>query len=161
MMTTFTYIPIGVIRTPFKLAKGIPIQSAFSDEQGTIELFPQFKEGLKDLDGFSHIILLYHFHQTTEWKPLVRPFLDKEEHGIFAVRAPPRPNPIGLSTVRLEKIEDTTLFVRGVDVIDGTPLLDIKPYVPKFDNFSEATEGWLPKTENKTEPPLADERFSK
>jgi len=141
---TISYTPIGFIRTPFEQPKGMPIQAAYApDAEGIIELEPAYAAGLKDLDGFSHITLLYHFHRSPGHALQVKPFLDSEERGIFAVRAPRRPNPIGLSVVRLERIEGSRLFVRGVDMLNGTPLLDIKPFVPAFDTRDVERVGWL------------------
>ena len=141
---------------------GTPIQSTFSkDGKGTVELFPQFKHGLKDLKGFSHIILLYHFHKSKGYDLLCRPFLDEVERGLFATRAPRRPNPIGLSIVRLEKISGTTLSVASLDVLDETPLIDIKPYIPQFDSLTSSQVGWFEKALRKKKHLVrADDRFS-
>jgi tRNA (adenine37-N6)-methyltransferase len=141
---SISFTPIGFIRTPFDQPKGMPIQAAYApDVEGTVELDVAYTSGLKDLDGFSHIMLLYHFHRSAGYALQVKPFLDDEERGIFAVRAPRRPNPIGLSVVRLERVEGNVLFVRGVDMLDGTPLLDIKPFVPAFDTREVERVGWL------------------
>ncbi len=138
------YRPIGVIRTPFKDARGVPIQpTAARGVRGLVEVFPEYAEGLKDLEGFSHVILVYHFHLVKTYRLLVVPFLDSEARGVFATRAPARPNPIGISVVRLLKVEGNVLHVEDVDIIDGTPLLDIKPYVPQFDSRPQAKIGWL------------------
>ena len=155
------YNPIGVIHSPFKQLVGIPIQTAFSkDGEGTVELFPQFKQGLKDLEGFSHIILIYHFHKSKGYDLLCRPFLDKVKRGLFATRAPSRPNPIGLSLVRLQGINDNVLQVSSLDVIDGTPLIDIKPYIPQFDAPKEVKVGWFEKAFRKKHPTfVSDSRF--
>ena len=146
-MTTdgpISYTPIGVIHTPFDHPQGMPIQAAYAlDVEGTVELDPAHSAGLKDLDGFSHIILLYHFHRSAGYALRVKPFLDDEERGLFSVRAPRRPNPIGLSVVELLRIEGNTLFIRGIDMLDGTPLLDIKPFVPAFDSHEAVRVGWL------------------
>ena len=154
-------IPIGIIHSPFTQMIGTPIQSAFSkDGKGTVEIFPQFKRGLKDLKGFSHIILIYHFHKSKGYRLLCRPFLDKVERGIFATRAPARPNPIGLSIVRLNKIKDNILSVASLDVLDGTPLIDIKPYIPHFDSLKTLKIGWFEKAfRKKKKAPTADDRF--
>jgi tRNA-Thr(GGU) m(6)t(6)A37 methyltransferase TsaA len=136
--------PIGVIRTPFKKPQGTPIQPpAGRDHVGTVEVLPEYEEGLKDLEGFSHIILVYHFHLSKETPLTVRPFMDNVDHGVFATRAPSRPNPIGVSTVRLEKVEGNILHIRDVDIVDGTPLLDIKPYTPEFEEREGVRIGWL------------------
>jgi len=126
--------PIGVIHTPFKEPQGTPIQpTAAEGVEGRVEVFSEFADGLKDIEGFSHIILLYHFHLCREVKLRVKPFLDDEFRGVFATRAPCRPNPIGFSVVRLLEVRKNILRVCDVDIIDGTPLLDIKPYVHELD----------------------------
>jgi len=128
-----TYYPIGIIHTPFNKLKEMPIQpTGYASGAGTIEIFPQFAEGLKDLAGFSHIYILYHFHKISQTKLTVIPYMVDKPHGIFATRAPSRPNPIGLSLVKLTAIKNNILYVEQIDVLDGTPLLDIKPYVPEF-----------------------------
>jgi tRNA-Thr(GGU) m(6)t(6)A37 methyltransferase TsaA len=138
------YEAIGVIHTPHKTPGEAPIQPSKAGEaRGRVELRQEYGAGLADLDGFSHILLLYHLHRTSGYQLRVVPFLDTRERGLFATRAPWRPNPIGLSVVRLERIERTTLFVRDVDMLDGTPLLDIKPYVPEFDQRKGVRLGWL------------------
>ncbi|HPU86695.1 MAG TPA: tRNA (N6-threonylcarbamoyladenosine(37)-N6)-methyltransferase TrmO [Candidatus Latescibacteria bacterium] len=135
---------IGVIRSPFTKLEGMPIQSAGArDVEGTVEVCPECAEGLKDLDGFSHIYLIYWFHRAPRTELLVVPFLDTEQRGVFATRSPLRPSRIGLSIVELLHVEGRILTVRGVDILDGTPLLDIKPYVPEFDHRPGATSGWL------------------
>ena len=155
------YKPIGIIRSPFKQPEGTPIQAAFSKNgEGTVELFPQFKQGLKDLEGFSHIILIYHFHKSKGYDLLCRPFLDKVKRGLFATRAPNRPNPIGLSIVRLQGINDNILQVSSLDIIDGTPLIDIKPYIPQFDSPCAVKVGWFEKVLRKKKTRIiADNRF--
>ena len=136
--------PIGVIHTPHNDPKGTPIQSiGAKDIKGTITLDPEYVDGIKDLDGFSHIILLYWFHKARPYSLEVLPYLETEKRGLFATRYPSRPNPIGLSVVRLEKIEDNVLHILDVDMLDGTPLLDIKPFIPDADNRLEARIGWL------------------
>ena len=152
--------PIGTIHSPFKELSGMPIQPAgAADVKGTIEVFEEFREGLKDLDGFSHLILLYHFHQSKGFDLSVVPFLDKENRGLFSTRAPWRPNPVGLSIVQLEKVEDLVLHINNVDILDGTPLLDIKPYVPDFDVQAGVRTGWLDKTSKAVSDKKSDERF--
>ena len=143
-MEELTYRPIGVIRTPHKEPKGTPIQPTGAQGiEGTIELNPEYRPGLKDLEGFSHVILLYHFHRAEGYSLQVKPYMDKDTHGVFATRIPGRPNPIGLSVVRLLDIEGGTLRIQDVDILDGTPLLDIKPYVPAFDHRETDRIGWL------------------
>ena len=136
--------PIGLIHTPFSQKDRTPIQPYRSRASGRVELLSEYEEGLSHLEGFSHIILLYFFHSADPgYDLMVTPFLDDEPKGLFATRYPRRPNPIGLSVVRLVRREGRVLHVDGIDVLDGTPLLDIKPYVPPFDAFPEATLGWL------------------
>jgi tRNA-Thr(GGU) m(6)t(6)A37 methyltransferase TsaA len=147
--------PIGIIHSPYKTKEATPIQGKFSPEAiGQVEVYPEYEEGLKDIDTFSHIILLYQFDRAGEIK-LVRPtFLDDEAHGVFASRHPCRPNGLGLTVVRLLKVSSrNTLEVSGIDVLDGTPLIDIKPYIPRFDCFPEASEGWVTSTKERPKPP--------
>ncbi len=120
----------------------MPIQPAFSKAVGQVEVFPEYAEGLQDLDGFSYVILIYALHRSSGFSLRVKPFLDDVARGVFATRHPRRPNPIGLSTVRLLSCRDNILEVDGIDVLDGTPLLDIKPYVPDFDLKIGARAGW-------------------
>jgi tRNA-Thr(GGU) m(6)t(6)A37 methyltransferase TsaA len=151
---------IGVIHSPFREAKGTPIQPAFAKEaQGIVELLPEYAEGLKDLEGFERIWLIYWFDRAREYKLRVVPYMDTVEHGLFATRAPSRPNPIGMSPVKLERIEGSRLFISDMDILDGTPLLDIKPYSPRFDCFDVKRHGWLQTTT--AENHKADERFHK
>ncbi|MBW2357538.1 MAG: tRNA (N6-threonylcarbamoyladenosine(37)-N6)-methyltransferase TrmO, partial [Deltaproteobacteria bacterium] len=133
-MTDIKYSPIGVIHSPFERPNGTPIQPAGAKGiNGSVEVFPQYTEGLKDVEGFSHIILIYHFHLSGESSLTAKPYMDTESHGVFAMRGPSRPNSIGISVVRLVKVEENILRIEDVDIVDGTPLLDIKPYVPEFD----------------------------
>jgi tRNA-Thr(GGU) m(6)t(6)A37 methyltransferase TsaA len=139
----FTLRPIGVIHSPFADKNLTPIQPSRSQAIGAVELFPEFAEGLDGLEGFSHIILLYLFDRAEGFSLRVQPFLDDHSHGVFATRYPCRPNPLGLSIVRLLKRDGNRLEIEGVDVLEGTPLLDIKPYVPNFDVFpGEIHTGW-------------------
>ncbi len=158
------FVQIGTIRTPFTQATGTPIQGALSgDQDGEIIMMPAFMEGLQDLDGFSHLILIYAFHKLEGHKLKVKPYLDTCERGIFATRSPCRPNPIGMTVVRLIGVDGGRLKVRGVDMLDGTPLLDIKPSVPLFDYSENVRCGWYEphlKRLKKTEAvPVADDRF--
>lgn len=155
------YQPIGVIHTPFSTLEGMPIQPSGADKVNAIvEVWQEYEEGLKDLKGFSHLILIYHFHQSRGFDSHVIPFLDTKPRGVFATRAPKRPNPIGLSTVRLHKVEGTRLHVRGIDVLDGTPLLDIKPWVPEFDQPPDTVQtGWLEEKALKAAREKSDSRF--
>jgi tRNA-Thr(GGU) m(6)t(6)A37 methyltransferase TsaA len=144
MFTEIIIRPIGIIKTPFTEIAQMPIQpSGAMNVLGTIELDPDFTEGLKDLEGFSHIILLYHFHKITTPKLSVVPFMDTVARGIFATRSPARPNAIGISTVKLLHIEGNVLFLEGVDMLNGSPLIDIKPFFARFDNRENAVSGWL------------------
>jgi len=139
-----TYHPIGILRSPFTDLRQMPIQpTGEASDLGSAEVFPQFAEGLKDIEGFSHVILLYHLHEVKVATLAVTPFPGSEPRGIFATRAPSRPNPIGVSVVKLLRLEGNRLYFSGLDVLDGTPLLDIKPYVPEFDGPSEVRIGWL------------------
>ena len=138
--------PIGIIHTPYKEPKGIPIQGRFEkNTTGQIELFPEYQQGLKDIEGFSHLILIYYFNRAKEEKLIGRPFLEDELHGIFAIRSPIRPNHIGFSVVKLEKMENNIITFSEVDILDNTPLLDIKPYVSHFDARENVKNGWLEK----------------
>ncbi|MHA1167851.1 MAG: tRNA (N6-threonylcarbamoyladenosine(37)-N6)-methyltransferase TrmO [Candidatus Hodarchaeales archaeon] len=139
-----TFKQIGTIHTPFTDLKGMPIQPTGAiNITGTVKIWKEYKDGLKDLDGFSHIFLIYQFHQAKKTSLVVKPFLDDKQHGIFATRGPTRPNAIGLSIVELLDISGCTLRVSGVDIVDDTPLLDIKPYVPRFDARENVRVGWL------------------
>ena len=154
------YHPIGIIHSPFKDLEGMPIQpTGETSAPGTIEIYPEYAQGLKDLEGFSFIILLYHLHQVSRSSLVVTPFLDSETRGIFATRAPSRPNPIGLSIVKLVNIDGSMLYVENLDVLDGTPLLDLKPYVPEFDWRPDARIGWLESIKAKISKTRSDDRF--
>ncbi len=156
----YTVKPIGVIRTPFKEVRGVPIQASVAkDAEGVVEVYPEYVDGLKDLDVFSHIILIYYFHLIKEYSLLVKPYLDTDLRGLFSTRAPSRPNPIGLSVVRLMEVKDDILHVRDVDIVDGTPLLDIKPYIPEFDVRENVRIGWLEKRIHKLPQSKDDGRF--
>ena len=139
-----TYHPIGILHSPFSDLKEMPIQpTGGASSPGTAEVLPEFTSGLKDLEGFSHVILLYHLHKVRRVDLTVTPFLGSESRGVFATRAPTRPNPIGLSIVELVRIEGNCLYLGNIDILDGTPLLDIKPYVPEFDQPVDAKTGWI------------------
>lgn len=157
---TIQLTPIGTIHSPFTDPSEMPIQPAGAKGvKGTITVFDAYAKGLKDLDGFSHLILLYHFHRSRPFKLTVVPFLDDTPRGVFATRAPSRPNPIGLSVVRLDRIDDCQLAIQNVDILDQTPLLDIKPFVPKFDAPSVCRTGWLEKAAQKAAAQKSDQRF--
>lgn len=142
--TEYSCRAIGVARTPFSDPAATPIQAAFSTSRGTVEVFPEFRDGLVALAGFSHLILIYRFHRAASEEIAERPLIDgAKAHGIFATRHFNRPNRLGISVVRLAGIDGATLAVEGVDLLDGTPVLDIKPYVPGFDSIPGATSGWV------------------
>ena len=153
--------PIGVIRSPFFEPKGTPIQpTAAQDVNGVVEVYPEYAEGLKDIEGFSHLILLYHLHLAQPAGLLVKPFLGNELHGIFSTRSPGRPNAIGLSIVRLTGREGNLLHIRDVDIVAGTPLLDIKPYVAEFDARQSVKSGWFEDNIHKLANTRDDGRFT-
>ncbi len=155
------YRPIGVVHTPFVSLEGMPIQPVGAlAVRGTVNVFPEYAEGVRDVDGFSHLILLYHFHQMAEPRLVVTPFMDSRTRGVFATRAPARPNPIGLSVVRLLKVEGLALHVENIDILNGTPLLDIKPYVPEFDHHPADHIGWLEQAKGEVQNKNADDRFT-
>jgi tRNA-Thr(GGU) m(6)t(6)A37 methyltransferase TsaA len=152
--------PIGVIHTPFREAAGTPIQPRRAKgARGTVEVFEKYREGLKDLEGFERIWLVYWLDRAAEARLRVVPYLDDTERGLFATRAPCRPNPIGISPVRLLRVEGSLLTVSGVDILDGTPLLDIKPYVPEFDCYPASRSGWFAQAARRRR--LADSRFER
>ena len=160
IMKDITFRPIGIIRSKYKESEGTPIQTTGAKGVGgTIEILPEWAEGLKDLDGFSHIILIYQFHLSTGYSLTVKPFLDDTPRGVFSTRAPRRPNSIGLSVVRLVKVDGCTLYIEDVDIVDSTPLLDIKPYVPEFDAKEAERTGWLAGKAENAGQKEADERF--
>jgi tRNA (adenine37-N6)-methyltransferase len=149
-MNSFTVTPIGIVHSPFKDKSSAPRQpSVVRDAAGSIELFPdpRFEYGLADLGGWSHIWVLFWFHLNDGWRSMVRPPRSSKKRGVFATRSPHRPNPIGLSVVRLESIRGRSLDVRGIDIIDGSPVLDIKPYLPYSDAITTADSGWLSEAE--------------
>ena len=161
-MNEIKYRPIGVIHSPFKEPKGTPIQPAAAKGiSGTVEVFPEYAVGLKDVEGFSHIVLIYHFHLSSGSSLTAKPYMDSKKRGVFAMRGPSRPNPIGMSIVRLIGIEGSIIHIQDVDIVDGTPLLDIKPYVPEFDIREGGKTGWLEKKVNKLPVSKDDGRFTK
>jgi len=160
-MESITIKPIGVIRTPHTDIKNMPIQPIAAEGiKGHIELLPEYIPGLKDLEGFSHITLVYRFHKIVGFELEVIPFMDDKSHGIFASKAPKRPNAIGISTVKLIGIEKNIIHIEQVDMLDGTPLIDIKPFYPRYDNRENVLIGWLEKNKDlPVEMLRADERF--
>ena len=156
----FSFVPIGIIHTPFTDISGMPIQpTGARGIRGTVEIFSEFAEGVSDIGGFSHIFLIYAFDRSPSYKLIVTPFLDTTPRGVFATRAPRRPNAIGLSVVRLIEVKGSMLIVEDVDILDGTPLLDLKPYVPVFDSYPDASSGWLEHSARGAGSFRSDERF--
>ena len=155
-----SYTPIGIIHSPFTNLSGMPIQpTSENSASGYLEIYPKFIEGLKDLEGFSHIYLIYHLHKASQAKLTVTPFLDTATHGVFATRAPSRPNPIGLSLVKLGHISGNKIYVEQLDILDKTPLLDLKPYIPSFENGENIRTGWIDKNSKKVHKTKSDQRF--
>jgi tRNA-Thr(GGU) m(6)t(6)A37 methyltransferase TsaA len=143
-MQTIQYHPIGRIVSPFKDTVGVPRQAAGArDIGGKIEVFEEFTAGLSDLDGFSHIVVVFHFHLVTSSSLTAHPPWDERDHGVFATRSPYRPNPIGVSIVRLDGVKGGVLQISGVDMVDGSPVLDIKPYIPELNPSGSVKTGWL------------------
>jgi len=161
-MKEIRYKPIGVIHSPFTKVEGMPIQPpGAAGVVGTVKLLAKYGKGLQDIDGFSHIILIYHLHRSKGISLTVVPFLDTVAHGIFATRSPRLPNPIGISVVKFIRREKNILHIEDVDIIDGTPLLDIKPYVPTFDGRRTKRLGWLTKNVHRVKRMRSDRRFSR
>ena len=155
-----SFSPIGIIHTPYTDISGMPIQpSGARGVRGTVGIFSEYAEGLRDIEGFSRLFLIYAFHRCPSYQLTVIPFLDTTSRGVFATRAPRRPNAIGLSVVRLIEVNGMTLTVEDVDILDGTPLLDLKPYVPAFDSYPDASSGWLERSVHGAESVRSDERF--
>lgn len=155
-----TLKPIGTIFSPFENIEGMPIQpKGAAGVKGSIELKPEYLDGLSDLEGFSHLILIYHLHRISNYKLSVIPFLDTVQRGIFATRSPRRPNAIGISVVELTSIEGNTLYIERIDVLNMTPLLDIKPYIPEFDKPTSVRTGWYENVVGQVESLRSDDRF--
>jgi tRNA-Thr(GGU) m(6)t(6)A37 methyltransferase TsaA len=151
---TVTLTPIGIIYSLYNTKESCPIQGRYAEDgKGRVEVFPDYAAGLQDIEGFSHIYLLYQFDRSGSIELVRPPFLDDEPHGIFACRHPCRPNGLGISIVRLLQRKGNILEVEGIDVLNETPLLDIKPYVPRFDCFPEANEGWVADKQWRPKPP--------
>lgn len=161
MTNKIQFNAIGIINTPHKSIGNMPIQpSGAKNIQGYIELNPELTDGLIDMEGFSHLILIYHFHEIKGYELIVKPFMDDKTHGIFATRSPKRPSPIGISTVELQKIEGNRIYFDGADMLDQTPLIDIKPFFRQTDNRPDAVSGWLDtKEENLAQNTKSDKRF--
>jgi tRNA-Thr(GGU) m(6)t(6)A37 methyltransferase TsaA len=160
-MEEIVYKPIGIIHTPFKDTKGMPNQpTAGKNVEGMIEIQPEYIEGLDDIEGFSQLILIYHFHFSVGYTLKVKPFMHDRFRGVFATRSPRRPNPIGISVVRLVKVKDGRIYVKDLDIADGTPLLDIKPYIPD-DSQKVARIGWLSERANQVRKQMQRKRRGK
>jgi len=154
------FTPIGIIHTPFKTIENIPIQPAAGKTiEGWIEIFDEYTEGLSDLDGFSHIYLLFHLHRSKNYSLKLIPFLDTVKRGVFSTRSPARPNPLGLSIVEIVSIHDNIINIKGIDILDGSPLIDIKPYVPDFEVTKNIKKGWFEGKEKIIPGKLSDDRF--
>jgi len=159
-MQQITYKPIGIIHSPFLTLNNIPIQNVGATEEiATIEIFPEFVDGLKDLEGFSHIILLYHLHLVQNSALIVKPFMDTMPRGIFATRSPIRPNPIGFTIVKLVGINNNLLTIKHFDMLNNTPLLDMKPYISTIDEIKDSKSGWLTGKIQNFETTKSDSRF--
>ena len=157
---TICYEPIGIINSPFKSKADMPIQSKGAKGiRGTITVKREFEEGLEDLAGFSHIYLIYHFHKSNRYALKTTPFLDKEPRGVFSTRAPQRPNPIGISVVKLISVKGNILEIENTDILDGTPILDIKPYIPDFDIHQVEKTGWIANKTGNINNIKSDDRF--
>jgi tRNA-Thr(GGU) m(6)t(6)A37 methyltransferase TsaA len=155
-----TYKPIGVVHSPFRTLEEMPIQpTSEASQPGVVEVFPEYQAGLADVAGFSHVYLIYHLHQVEHTKLTVTPFLDTQPRGLFATRAPSRPNPIGLSLVQVECVEDNLLHITALDMLDQTPLLDIKPYIPEFEPQQNVRIGWVEQARGQVRQQKSDERF--
>ncbi len=155
-----TFEPIGIVHSPFTELADMPIQPTGEEAaQGILEIYPAYDDALADLEGFSHIYALYFFHKVSGWQPKVLPFLDKQPHGLFSTRAPRRPNPIGLSLLKILAIEGSRIHVAGLDILDGTPLLDIKPYIPGFEDPQDVRIGWLEGCAGQVKNRKSDHRF--
>jgi tRNA-Thr(GGU) m(6)t(6)A37 methyltransferase TsaA len=158
-MQTISYTPIGVVRSPYAQLAGMPIQTvAAPGVAATIDLDPRYAAGLRDIEGFSHLLVISHLHLMQGYALEVTPFMDTQTHGVFATRAPRRPNPIGLSIVRLMRVAGATLHIEEVDLVDGTPVLDIKPYVPQLDDRVTERTGWFAANVHKVYEVRADDR---
>jgi tRNA-Thr(GGU) m(6)t(6)A37 methyltransferase TsaA len=159
-MREIVYRPIGVVRSPFSALEGMPLQAvAAADVHGTIEIDAAYAGGVGDLDGFSHLHVVTHLHLSRRGALVVQPFLDDTPRGVFATRSPRHPNPIGLTVVRLDRVDGTSLHVTGLDLLDGTPVLDLKPYVPAFDSVPAERIGWFEGKTDQVHEIRADARF--
>ena len=160
MKPVASFTIIGIVRSPWKTAEGMPIQPAGAKGiQGRVDIFEEYRPGLIDLDGFSRIILIYLFHKSMGYDLMLTPFLDTKPHGVFATRAPRRPSQVGISNVRLLSVDESGIEIADIDILDGTPVLDIKPYIPEIDSFPGEKTGWLAEPGSMAAS-RADRRFS-
>lgn len=157
----FRFRPIGILKTPYQSKSGVPIQGAFDPQsEGKAVIFGAYEAGLKDIEGFSHLIIIYVFHRSQGYELVCRPYMEDKLHGVFAIRAPRRPNPVGFTVVRLIKREGRVLYLSEVDMLDGTPILDIKPFCPKFDHRQDVRVGWMEDTfRDAGHRKVSDDRF--
>jgi tRNA-Thr(GGU) m(6)t(6)A37 methyltransferase TsaA len=157
----YVFRPIGILKTPYKSKSGVPIQGVFDRESGgEAEIFEEYAPGLQDIEGFSHLIVIYVFHLSQGYDLVCKPYMEEKRHGVFAIRTPRRPNPIGFSVVRLLKKADRILYLSEVDMLNGTPILDIKPFVPRFDHRPDARVGWMQGTfRDEKYRKVSDDRF--
>lgn len=161
MRETFQIRSIGILHSKFNTQKGTPIQSASAQgEKGVIEVFPEFVQGLDDLEGFSHLWILYRFNRIPGESLKVVPYLDTRTRGVFSTRSPRRPNLVGMAVVKIDDIKDGRISISGVDMLDKTPVIDIKPYIPDFDHHEASKIGWYAESNRKSEKVLADDRFA-
>ena len=152
--------PIGIIRTPFKKLGQMPIQpKGAKNVIATLEIDKEYAPGLKDLEEFSHVYLIYYFHKAVRTELEVIPFMDTQERGVFATRSPLRPSHLGLSITKVLSIDDNIVTIKGIDVLDGTPLIDIKPYIPQFDGVNGVKTGWMDKSNSEVNSARSDDRF--
>ncbi|NCB39731.1 MAG: tRNA (N6-threonylcarbamoyladenosine(37)-N6)-methyltransferase TrmO [Erysipelotrichia bacterium] len=152
---------VGIVESRFEQQAGTPIQGKMAPkETACIRIFDEFAAGLKDIEGFSYIYVFFKFDRASEAKLLVKPYLDTIERGVFATRSPLRPNPLGMTIVKLERVESNCLYVSGVDILNGSPVIDIKPYIPDFDQHNPEKIGWYENKNKKSDLVLADDRFA-
>lgn len=158
---TISFKAVGVIESRFEQQAGTPIQGRMAPEEtARIRVFDEFVTGLKDIEGFSHIYVFFKFDRASGGQLLVKPYLDTVEHGVFATRSPLRPNPLGMTVVRLDRVEGNCLHISGVDMLNGSPVIDIKPYIPQFDQHNPEKIGWYEASDQKSSLVLADDRFA-
>jgi len=151
---------IGIINTPYSSLEKMPIQPSGAKEvMSSLTIKQEYAQGLKDLEGFSHIFLIYYFHEAKRSALEVIPFMDTRSRGVFSTRSPLRPSHIGMSLTQLVSVHDNIVTIRGIDVLDGTPLLDIKPYIPQFENLNEVQTGWMNKKASQVSDARSDDRF--